>query len=50
LEHVDRALWSDGHVRIKPMKTQDDLIYAGFDCRLSEEQKTLVNSAWFSIG
>ena len=50
LERVDRALWSDGHVRIKPMKTQDDLSYAGFDCRLSEEQKALVNPAWFSIG
>lgn len=50
LECVDRALWSDGHVCIKPMETQDDLIYAGSDCRLTEEQKELVNPAWFSIG
>ena len=27
-----------------------DVIYAGCDCRLTDEQKDLVNPFWFSIG
>ena len=50
LERVAGASWSDKHVCIKPMETQNDLVYALFGCQLTEEQKELVNSAGFSIG
>ncbi len=50
LERVAGASWSDEHVCIKPMETQNDLVYALFGCQLTEEQKELVNSAGFSIG
>ncbi len=38
------------HVKIKPLETEADLIYAAYDCELTDEQKELVNPAWFSIG
>lgn len=50
LKTVENGLWSNAHVHIKPIKTEDDLIYASFDCQLTDEQKNLVNPAWFSIG
>ena len=50
LENTASALWSDERVWIKPITTQAELIYAIFDCRLTEEQKELVNPAGFSIG
>ena len=50
LENLDDEYWCNAHVRIKPLKTEADLIYAAYDCQLSEEQKKLVNPAWFSIG
>lgn len=50
LERVANARWFDDRVCIKPMETQDDLIYALFECQLTEEQKQLVNPAGFSIG
>ncbi|NLZ70172.1 MAG: GNAT family N-acetyltransferase [Clostridiaceae bacterium] len=50
LENVEPALWTDGRVSISPLKTEADLIYAAYECRLSEEQKELANPAWFSIG
>ena len=50
LAHVEGAVWSDELVCIKPIVTQSDLIYAIFDCNLTEEQIELVNPAGFSIG
>lgn len=50
LDALDGALWTDGGVYITPLKTQDDVIYACCECELSDEQKELVNPAWFSIG
>jgi len=50
LERVVNERWFDDRVCIKPMKTQDDLVYALFECQLTEEQKELVNPAGFSIG
>lgn len=50
LGHTDSAAWSDERVCIKPITTQADLIYAIFECQLTEEQKELVNPAGFSIG
>lgn len=50
LQRVADAHWSDDRVFIEPIKTEDDLIYALFDCQLTEEQKELVNPASFSVG
>lgn len=50
LETVEGGLWCCTRVHIKPLKTETDLVYAVCECRLSEEQKELVNPAWFSIG
>ena len=50
LEKTDKALWSDGNICIKPITTEAELIYAVFDCTLTEEQKDLVNPAAFSVG
>ena len=50
LEHVNDAVWHGERVCIRPIKTQEELAYAIFGCRLDEEQKELVNPAGFSIG
>lgn len=50
LEKLDDKYWENEHLRIKPISTEEDLIYAAYDCRLTEEQQRLVNPAWFSIG
>lgn len=50
LKKVNEPFWSDGTITIRPMKTQNDLVYALFECQLSAEQQELVNPAGFSIG
>lgn len=50
LEKLTGNHWQNTRVSIKPLSTQDDLIYAAYDCQLTDEQKELVNPAWFSIG
>ena len=50
LEKLPAEHWCNEHVKIKPLSTEADLIYAGYDCQLSDEQKDLVNPFWFSIG
>ncbi len=50
LKAVDGKLWSNNRVRIKPMQTEADQIYAAYECQLPEEQQDFVNPAWFSIG
>ena len=50
LKNVSQALWFGERVRIKPLETQDELIYALFECTLTEDQMDLVNPAGFSIG
>ena len=50
LDRVDRTVWSDEHVCIKPITTQEDLAFAIFVCQLTDDQKELVNPAGFSIG
>jgi diamine N-acetyltransferase len=50
LEKLRDEYWENDYVKIKPLTTQADLIYAGFDCRLTEAQQALVNPFWFSIG
>jgi diamine N-acetyltransferase len=50
LDHVDEAVWFGDGVFIRPIKTQEELVYAIFECQLNDEQKELVNPAGFSIG
>ena len=50
LEALEEEYWHNDTVSIKPLRTMDDLIYAGYDCRLTEAQKDLVSPFWFTIG
>lgn len=50
LEKLPAEYWRNECVKIKPILTEDDFIYATCDCELTDEQKELVNPAWFSIG
>ena len=36
-------------IKLRPLLTEDDLIYAACDCQLTEEQQERINPAWFSI-
>ena len=42
--------WQNEYVNIRPITTESDLIYLGFDCQLTDEQQALVNPFWLSIG
>lgn len=37
-------------VKIKPLTTEKELIYAGYECQLTDEQKEMVSPIWFTIG
>ena len=50
LQALDMRCWRNDTVSIKPIETMDELIYAGYDCRLTEEQKDMVSPFWFTIG
>ena len=50
LEALSEAHWQNDRVKIKQITTEADLIYAGYDCQLTEEQREMVNPFWFSIG
>ena len=50
LEKLPDACWYNTHIKIKALSTLDDLIYAGYECQLQEEQKDLVSPFWFLIG
>lgn len=41
--------WRNERIKLRPLLTEDNLIYAACDCRLTEEQQERVNPAWFSI-
>ena len=43
------AFEGDG-LSFRPIRTEADLVYAIFDCQLTDEQQELVNPAGFSIG
>ena len=50
LKAIDAACWVGSRVRFRPLETEEDLIYACYKCQLTDEQRELVNPAWFSIG
>ena len=37
-------------VKIKPLTTEKELIFAGYECQLTDEQKEMVSPIWFTIG
>ena len=41
--------WRNERIKLRPLLTEDNLIYAACDCQLTEEQQERVNPAWFSI-
>lgn len=41
--------WRNERIKLRPLLTEDDLIYAACDCRLTEEQQERINPAWFSV-
>ena len=50
LEKLASGHWRNEYVNIRPITTESDLIYLGFDCQLTDEQQKLVYPFWFSIG
>lgn len=50
LEKLAEDHWQSIRVQIRPLLTESDLIYATYDCQLTDAQRDLVNPAWFSIG
>lgn len=50
LDALPAEKWRNDTVYFRKVHSQDDLIYAGFDCKLRDDQVDLVNPAWFSIG
>lgn len=50
LEKLDKKRWENSCVKIKPLDTQSELIYAGYECKLNDDQKDLVSPFWFTIG
>ena len=50
LETLDIKYWKNDLVNIKPMETVEELIYASYECKLTEEQKEMVSPVWFSVG
>lgn len=49
LERLPDSCWQNEFVRISPIKTEKELVYAVFECQLTDEQRELVNPAGFSI-
>ncbi len=50
LERVAPDHWENERVKIKPLETEADLIYAAHECELTDEQRDLVSPIWFSVG
>ena len=49
LEKLTDEHWQNVYVKIKPLSTMADVIYAGCDCQLTDEQKDLVNPFGFPL-
>ena len=50
LLRLPEAAWANETVFFRPVATEDDLIYAGSECRLRDDQTDLVNPVWFTFG
>ncbi len=50
LEQLPAEAFVGEGVSFRPIRTEEDLVYALFDCQLTKEQQDFVNPASFSIG
>ena len=50
LEKLNIICWQNDLVKIKSLTTEKELIYAAYECQLTEEQKEMVSPLWFIIG
>lgn len=50
LETMNIDCWKNDMVKIKPMTTEKELIYAAYECQLTEEQRNMISPLWFIIG
>ena len=50
LENISVEHWKNSCVKIKPIMTREELIYAGYECQLEEEQREFISPFWFTIG
>ena len=50
LDQLPAEAFAGEGVSFRPIRTEADLVYAIFDCQLTEEQWNFVNPAGFSIG
>ena len=50
LEKLDNGCWENSYIKIKPIVTQNELVYVGAECQLNDDQKDLVNPFWFTMG
>ena len=50
IEALNEKIWQNDLVSIKPLETEKELIYIGYECTLSESQKEMVNPVWFTMG
>ena len=50
LELLNINEWQNDLVKIKPMTTENELIFVGYECQLTDEQKDFVSPIWFTLG
>lgn len=50
LQALPEDAWANETVSLRPMQTEDDLIFAAYDCELPEAQKGFVSPMWFLLG
>ena len=50
ISKINKSYWHNDLVKIKPMETESELIYASFDCQLTDLQKEMVSPMWFIMG
>lgn len=50
LETLNFDCWKNDLIKIKSLTTEKELIYAAYECQLTEEQREMVSPLWFIIG
>lgn len=50
LESLNMNEWQNDLVKIRPLTTEKELVFAAYECQLTDEQKNFVSPIWFTIG
>ena len=50
LELLNMNEWQNDLVKIMPLTTEKELVFAAYECQLTDEQKNFVSPIWFTIG